>query len=291
MENPELVLDAKAALGEGAVWVADRQRLYWVDIMGKSAHVYNPASGADQVIDVGQPIGTLAPRRKGGLVLALKTGLYFFEEESGRLQKIAAPEDHLPENRFNDGKCDPGGRFWAGTMSDAFESGAGSLYRLDADLSLHRLVDKITVSNGMTWSLDARSMYYIDTPTQTVWAFDYDNATGDLSNRRPAISIPKEEGGPDGMTIDAEGMLWVAMWQGWQVNRYNPLTGEKLASIPVPVARVTSCAFGGPNLDELYITTAHINIPTAEWESQPHAGGLFKVKPGVMGVPSFSFAG
>jgi len=291
MAEVELVLDAHAVLGEGAAWSVERQRLYWVDIFGRMVHVYNPVDGSDRAIPVGQAIGTLAPRQKGGLVLALKAGIYFMDETSGGLEQVCAPESHLPNNRFNDGKCDPAGRFWAGTMSDKSESGAGALYRLDADLSVHKMVDHITTSNGMIWSLDARTMYYIDTPTRTVWAFDYDNATGALSRRRAAITIPKEEGGPDGMTIDAEGMLWVAMWEGWQVNRYNPLTGQKLASIPVPVARVTSMAFSGPDLDTLYITTAQMKDPDAERERQPHAGGLFKIKPGVRGVPGFSFAG
>jgi sugar lactone lactonase YvrE len=288
MEKVELVLDARAILGEGAAWHAPSQKLYWVDIMAPAVHIYNPADGTDRVIPVNQPVGTLAPRAQGGLVLALKDGLYFMDEDSGALEFIADPESHLPGNRFNDGKCDPGGRFWAGTMG---EPGSGSLYRLDADRSLHRMQTGITTSNGMTWSPDALTMYYTDTPTLEIWAYDYDLASGAIRNRRTAVRVAPEDGNPDGMTIDAEGMLWVAMWEGWQVVRYNPTTGEKLGSIPMPVARVTSVAFGGPGLDELYITTAHMNIPLAEREQQPNAGGLFRARPGVRGLEGFMFGG
>ena len=291
MEPVELILDAKAILGEGAAWDAGRKRLYWVDISGEKVHIYNPANGSDRAISVGQPVGTLAPRQKGGLVLAMEKGLYFLDEESGELEFISDPESDLAGNRFNDGKCDPAGRFWGGTMSTIGQKKAGSLYRMDQDLSVHKLVEGITTSNGLIWSLDRRTMYYIDTPTMEVSALDYNNESGAISNRRVAVRVPEGQGNPDGMTIDAEGMLWVAMWQGWQVNRYNPQTGEKLMSIPVPVERVTSVAFGGDNLDELYITTARLQLEGAALEDQPHAGGLFKARPGVRGVEGFSFTG
>jgi sugar lactone lactonase YvrE len=291
MNKVELVLDAQAILGEGAAWSAERKQLYWVDIQAKKVHCYNPADGSDHVIGLDQQVGTLAPRLKGGLVLAMQKGLYFLDEATGRVELIADPESGLPANRFNDGKCDPAGRFWAGTMSDEEEPNAGSLYRLDPDLRWHKMLDGITVSNGMIWSLDGKTMYYIDTPTMEVSAFDYDLATGMISNRRPVVKISQGDGFPDGMTIDREGMLWVAMWEGWQVNRYDPGSGEKLASIPVPVARVTSVAFGGERLDELYITTARLQLASDELAEQPHAGGLFRVKPGVSGFPAYSFRG
>jgi sugar lactone lactonase YvrE len=291
MSKVELVFDAQAALGEGAAWVARHQRLYWVDILGKKVHIHNPVDGSNQVIPVSQQVGTLAPRRKGGLILAMERGLYFLDETTGELVFITDPESDKPTNRFNDGKCDPAGRFWAGTMSNVGEPGAGGLYRMDPDLNVHQLVSEITTSNGLIWSLDAKTMYYIDTPTMEISAFDYDLTTGAISNRRTAVRIPEGEGRPDGMTIDAEGMLWVAMWEGWQVNRYHPQTGEKLASYPVPAARVTSVAFGGPYLDELYITTARLQLAGEELAQQPHAGGLFRVRPGVEGFPAFEFGG
>jgi sugar lactone lactonase YvrE len=291
MEKAELVLDAKAILGEGAAWVANRQRLYWVDIQGKKVHVYDPAEGSDRAIEVDQQVGTLAPREKGGLVLALERGLYFLDEDSGKTEFIADPESDQPTNRFNDGKCDPAGRFWGGTMSMVGGSKTGSLYRMDADLSVHKMVGNVSTSNGLIWSLDKRTMYYIDTPTMEVSAFDYDHTSGTISNRRAAVRVPEGEGRPDGMTIDAEGMLWVAMWEGWQVNRYNPQTGEKLDSIPVAAARVTSVAFGGPEMGDLYITTARLQMAGEELEGQPHAGGLFVARPGVRGMPAYAFAG
>jgi len=287
MEPIELILDAKALLGEGAAWDVERKRLYWVDIIGTKVHMYNPETGEDRAIDVGQQVGTLAPRQKGGLVLAMENGLYFLDEDSGALEFINDPESDLKENRFNDGKCDPAGRFWAGTLG----AQPGGLYRMDHDLSVHKMVDGIRTSNGIIWSLDKRTMYYIDTPTMEVSAFDYDNTTGEISNRRAVVRVAEGEGHPDGMTIDAEGMLWVAMWNGWQVNRYDPQTGNKIGSIPVPAARVTSVAFGGDHLDELYITSARLQAEGEELANQPHAGGLFKARPGVKGVPGYSFLG
>ena len=291
MEKLELGLDAKASLGEGAAWDSQRKLLYWVDINGEKVHIYNPKDGSDRAIQVGQPVGTLAPRQKGGLVLAMSKGLYFLDVDSGQLDFISDPESGLPGNRFNDGKCDPAGRFWAGTMSTVGQKKAGSLYRMDPDLSVHKMVDGITTSNGLIWSLDKRTMYYIDTPTMEVSAFDYNNLSGEIRNRRAAVRVPEGEGRPDGMTIDAEGMLWVAMWEGWQVNRYNPLSGEKLMSVSLPVERVTSVAFGGDNLDELYITTAIPEPAKADPAKQPLAGGLFKARPGVRGGEGFSFTG
>lgn len=291
MSIVELALDAQAILGEGATWVAEQEKLYWVDILGQKIHRFDPATGVDQAFPVVQPIGALAPRRQGGLVLAMKHGLYFWDEASAQPEWIADPENDRPNNRFNDGKCDPTGRFWAGTMSEVGEPQAGSLYRLDPDRSLHKVLSGVTVSNGITWSLDARTMYYIDTPTLEIAAFDYDPISGQISNRRAVVRIGADEGYPDGMTIDAEGMLWVAMWEGWRVNRYDPRTGEKLDSIPLPAARVTSVAFGGEELDTLYITTARLQLSAGELAAQPHAGGVFRVKPGVRGFPAFSFAG
>lgn len=292
MKDPELVLNAGALLGEGPVWDSDRNQLYWVDITGKEVHIYNPKDKTDRAINVGQYVGAIVPREKGGLVTALQNGLYFLDEETSRLSFITAPESHLPDNRFNDGKCDPAGRFWVGTMNqDGEVTGAGSLYRLDTDLSVQKVLEGVTISNGIVWHPDGKSMYYIDTPTREVWAFEYDIKTGEIANKRTAVSISVGDGFPDGMTIDTEGMIWVALWGGWKVTRYNPLTGERLGEIKMPVAQVTSCVFGGDNLDELYITSARIGLKNDELEKQPYAGGLFKVKVDVKGARSFKFLG
>ncbi len=288
----ELVLDAQALLGEGPIWDARRQLLYWVDITGCKVHLYDPATGQDRTIDVGQPVGTIVPRRRGGALVALRDGFAGLDLETGALTMIADPEAHLPQNRFNDGKCDPAGRFWAGTMRMAEDrAGAGSLYRLDPDLSVHKMWGNITVANGIAWSLDATTMYYIDTPTRMVVAFEYELATGAIANPKPVIHTPEGPGFPDGMTIDAEGMLWVAYWDGWRVVRWDPATGQALTIIELPVQRPTAPWFGGPNLDILYITSARTGLSGEALQKQPHAGGLFAARPGVRGLPAFEFAG
>ena len=287
----DLALDARALLGEGPIWDARAGVLYWVDISGCKVHIFTPATGADRALDVGQPVGTVVPRRSGGVMVALRDGFAALDLDSGRLTMIADPETHLPDNRFNDGKCDPAGRFWAGTMRQAEDrKGGGSLYRLDPNLSVHKMWGDITVANGIAWSLDARTMYYIDTPTMTVVAFEYNLETGAIANPRPVIHTPDGPGSPDGMTIDAEGMLWVAYWGGWRVVRWNPHTGEALAIIELPVERVTAPWFGGPNLDELYITTARVGLDDAGLTGQPHAGSIFVARPGVRGLAAFEFA-
>ena len=288
----DLALDARALVGEGPIWDARAGVLYWVDIPGSKVHIFNPATGADRAIDVGQPVGTVVPRRSGGVMVALRDGFAALDLDSGALTLIADPEAHLPDNRFNDGKCDPAGRFWAGTMRQAEDRmGGGSLYRLDPDLSVHKMWGDITVANGIAWSQDAETMYYIDTPTQMVVAFEYNIETGAIANPKPVVSTPNGPGFPDGMTIDAEGMLWVAYWGGWRVVRWNPHTGEALASIELPVERVTAPWFGGPNLDELYITTARTGLDEAALAKQPRAGSIFVAKPGARGLAAFEFAG
>jgi sugar lactone lactonase YvrE len=287
----DLVLDAQAELGEGVIWDARRQWLYWVDITGHKLHVFDPGANRDRVIEVGQFIGTVVPRKSGGVMVAVYDGFAGLDLDTGRLEIIADPESDQPDTRFNDGKCDPAGRFWAGTMSLKGVREQGSLYYLDADHTVRRMLTKVSTSNGIVWSQDARTMYFIDTPTMTVAAFDYDVATGNITNRRVAIAIPPGIGRPDGMTIDTEGMLWIAMWDGGAVTRWNPRTAELLQTIPVPAQRATACAFGGPKLDRLYITTARRGLTPEALANQPHAGGLFCVEPGVAGVPAFEYAG
>ncbi len=291
-EKVDLVLDAKATLGEGAIWDSTAHRLYWVDIDGCAVHIFIPADGKNESLDTGQPVGTVVPRQSGGLAVALQHGFATLDPETGVIAFITDPEAGLP-NRFNDGKCDPAGRFWAGTMP--YENGApadgGTLWCLYPDGRAEKRVSGVRCSNGIAWSLDARTLYYIDTPTMQVRAYDYDNATGDIENPRVVVEVPAEQGYPDGMTIDSEGKLWVAHWDGWQVVRWDPETGEKISSISVPAQRVTSCAFGGADLDELYITTARTGLSDSDLESQPNAGGLFRTQPGVTGIEAFSFAG
>lgn len=288
----ELACDAQVQLGEGPVWDARSNRLYWVDILSHRVHVHRQGEPAsDGMIELTPYVSSIVPRRSGGFALTLQDGFYGYDPAGDELTRLAEVEASMPGNRFNDGKCDPAGRYLAGTMSMNDEPGRGALYSLDAGHAVHTLVDDVSISNGLAWSADGATMYYIDTPTQCVFAFDYDLASGAVANRRVAAEIPEEEGSPDGMTIDAEGMLWIAHWGGWQVSRWNPATGEKLLAVPVPAAQVTSCAFGGERLDQLYITTARIGLGEAELAGQPHAGGLFCAAVGVRGLPTNLYAG
>jgi sugar lactone lactonase YvrE len=290
----ELEFQHDALLGEGPVWDSRTQRLYWVDIEGYKVHCYNPATRAHRAIDVGEYVGSAAVRASGGLVLALKSGFAILDLETEKLRPIADAESHLPGNRFNDGKCDPAGRFWAGSLAldEEHGEGKGNLYCLHADHSVQLKVPGVWISNGLAWTRDAKTMYYIDSPKQCVVAYDYDKATGEIANPRTVIEVPGSEMGyPDGMTIDEEDMLWIAHWDGGHVCRWNPQTGAELAEIKVPVSRPTSCVFGGENYDTLYITSARTRLNAEQLTGQPLAGSVFKCRPGVRGLPLNEYAG
>ena len=288
-DKADLVLDAKATLGEGAIWYDDV--LYWIDIVPGKVCVLDPAAGTNREIEVGQMVGTVVPRERGGLAVAVEEGFALLDPDTGALTSIANPEAGMPGNRMNDGKCDPAGRFWAGTMDRDEKDPAGSLYCLDTDHTVHRRVENVCISNGIVWTGDGRTMYYIDSPTCRVDAFDVDPDSGELSNRRTAIEVPQDLGWPDGMAIDENGNVWIAMWAGSAVTHWDPRSGELLGSCEVPASQVSSCAFGGPNLDELYITSARIDLGDEQLGKEPHAGGLFKARPGVRGVPAVAFGG
>lgn len=289
VNNLELILDAHSLLGEGAIWDETRQLLYWVDIERGFVHLFDPVAKKDRSIQVGQEVGTIVRRKSGGFLLAVRNGFMSLDPQTGNTSLVAVPKNHNPENRFNDGKCDPAGRFWAGTMATPTRKGA--LYRLDPDLSVHQMLDGVGCSNGLAWSMDRKTMYYIDTDTKRIDAFDYDLNTGAISNRRTAITVAESYGSPDGMTMDAEEKLWVAHWDGWCVCRWDPITGQLLRKVPLPVARPTSCAFGGPVLDRLYITSATTGLDGEALSKQPEAGGIFAFNPGVRGLPALLFDG
>lgn len=288
MTELELVLDVKAKLGEGPSWDAEAGRLFWVDIEGFHLHAYDPQTGQDTVYDMGQHIGAVAPYEKDRVVVALREGLQVYNLITGELDLIHDPEKGREDNRFNDGKCDPAGRFWAGTMSLEGKDKQGALYCLE-DGKVSTIFTEVTISNGLGWSPDHKTMYYIDTPTRRVDQFDYDKKTGTLSNRRTAVDFPSDVGFPDGMTVDAEGMIWIAHWGGSQVSRWNPNTGKLLSRIEIPAEQVTCCCFGGKDLDELFITTARNGLSKEQLEKTPHAGGLFRIKPGVKGMPTYRY--
>jgi sugar lactone lactonase YvrE len=286
----EIVLTHQCLLGEGPVWDSKRGVICWVDILSGEIHEYSPKSKAHKTIPVNQMIGAAVICRDGNFLAALKNGFGFVNRESGEVNMLANPERHMPGNRFNDGKCGPDGSFWAGTMSHTDEPEKGSFYVLDTNHSVTKKMNNVSISNGMAWSADHKIFYYIDTPTFTVVSYDFDKNTAEISNKRVVITIPKEDGSPDGMTIDSEGMLWIAHWDGWQITRWNPDTGKKLLSIPLPAARITSCAFGGDTLEDLYITSAKVGLTNDQLAEQPLAGSLFVIKNiGYKGLPAFEF--
>lgn len=298
----ELVLDAHAALAEGPVWHPREQVLYWVDITRDQVHRFDPRSGEDTVIDVGQAVGAVVPRASGGLVAAVQDGFALIEDDGG-LTMIAPVQAADPSIRMNDGKCDSHGRFWAGTMAYDTRPGGGALYRLDPDHSVHTMLTGVTISNGMDWTGDDRTMYYIDSfdghgrdhLSYGVDAFDFDAATGTMSNRRRLAEVPNDLSGPvgfvapDGMTLDNHGHLWVAVHGVGEVRRYDP-TGTLVGLVELPAVGVTSVAFGGDDLSDLYITTS-TSFPPGDPRAHANEGGIFRCRPGVRGRPANMFAG
>jgi sugar lactone lactonase YvrE len=264
-------------LGEGPVWDSGTKTICWVDILNGKIHQFSLIENKFYSLNVGELVGAIAITSNGDFIAALKCGLAFVDRKTGGIIPISNPEMHLPENRFNDGKCDPSGRFWVGSMSLTEKLGAGSLYTIEKNLEYSVKIKDVTISNGLAWSPDHTTFYYIDTPTYQVAAYDYNEETGNITNKRIAISVPEKEGYPDGMTIDNEGMLWIAHWDGWQVTRWDPNSGRKLLSIPLPVARITSCTFGGNDLKDLYITSASIGLTEKLHNEQRLAGSLFVI--------------
>ncbi|MED0963796.1 SMP-30/gluconolactonase/LRE family protein [Bacillus paramycoides] len=285
----ELVVDAKACLGEGPCWNEKKQILYWVDIIEKKLYLYNPANNTNRVITLDQQIGCVVPYLDNVVLLAMERGFYSLNLNTEKLTHIYDPEPNLLKNRFNDGKCDPAGRFWAGTTDLYGISGAGSLYCLNNNYSVEKKVSHVNTSNGLAWSPDYTYLYFIDTPTKKVVRYHYDIHTGVISNPTDVITFPENDGLPDGMTIDEEGCLWIAHWRGSKITRWNPLTGEQILSIPIPALYVTSCTFGGSNLTDLYITTARTRMTDEELKQYPHAGGIFRIQTNVKGCPTYSF--
>jgi len=288
----EHVLALQNTLGEGPLWNVQEQALYWVDIAGNCFYRYEPVSGKLARVDVGVPVGVLAMRAAGGLIMATKSGFAFWNRQDG-LQFIADPEADKPHTRFNDGAVDCQGRFWAGTMCELepiCPQPEGSLYRLDADLSLHVMETNVGVSNGIGWSPDQRLMYFTDSPLRLISVYDFDAASGAIEHRRPFVHTPAEKGVPDGLTVDSEGCIWSACWGGWKITRYDP-DGKVERIVQLPVQYPTSCAFGGASLDELYITSAWTALSAEKRKHQPFAGDLFRLKVGIAGLEEPKFAG
>ena len=287
------VVDAKAELGEGTLWDPETQVLWWIDIWGRLIHRFTPATGLDETWEAPEYLGCLGLRTKGGLILTMVSGFHFFDPLTGRFDHIADPEANLAETRFNDGKPDRQGRFWSGSMFEVpgrKVEFVGSLYRMDPDLSVHRMVEGIGCSNGLAWSPDSRTMYFSDSHSGEVVQFDFDPATGDIANRRRFIDMTVTGGVADGATVDAEGCYWVTIPVTSRVNRYDP-DGRLMQSVLLPTDLPTCCEFGGPDLDVLYVTSAVLRRPDAHFVGQSNPGGLFALDVGVKGLPLPGFAG
>jgi sugar lactone lactonase YvrE len=288
--SADLLIAQAGDLCEGPCWDERTQRLLWTDIY---ASVVNEATADGRTVAqhaTGSPTGSFAPRADEGYVVATETG-FALVDHNWQVWEPVSRQRRLPSPvRSNDGRCDPRGRFVAGTMGHHEEPDAGNLYRLDprsADGTIAEpvvVVAHTTVSNGVDWSTDARTMYYVDSATQRVDVFDYDLDTGTPTRRRPFVEVAPEEGCPDGLTVDAQGCVWVALWDGGQVRRYDP-AGQLVGVVSVPVRRVTSCTFGGPDLDVLYITTARRWLDDAALAAHPDSGAIFACRPGVVGRP------
>jgi sugar lactone lactonase YvrE len=290
VDDVELVLPARADLGEGPTWDERAQRLIWVDITAGLVHRFDPVTRRDEAVDVGRPVGAAVPASSDGFAIAGSDGFSLVDEQTRDVRLIAAVEPDLPETTMNDGKCDVAGRFWAGTKDDAGARPLGGLYRLDPDHTCTQVLTGVTISNGMGWSLDQRTMYYIDSPTHAIDAFDFQPETGSITNRRHVIDLPDDWGLPDGMTVDEEGLLWVAFYDGSAVRRLTP-DGRIISLVRLPVSKVTSCAFAGAGLTDLYVTSARSGLSDEELREQPDAGGVFRIRPGVKGLPQHPFGG
>ena len=284
------VLDAKASLAEGPFWSVEEQVLYWVDINAPSLNRFDPATGRNTAMPMPAAIGCAALREQGGFVVALRTGIWLAAPD-GTLERNVAPLPHDPtHHRFNDGRCDRQGRFLAGTMNENRDAPSGVLVRLDPDFRTTRVAGDMTISNGLAWSPDGATMYHSDTPTRTVEAWDYDVASGTPSNRRTLVHFDGATDRPDGAAVDAEGCYWSAFYRGGKVVRVAP-TGEVLAQYPVPAMCPSMCAFGGPDLRTLYVTTARQQRSAEELARFPQSGGIFAMDVAVAGLPEPRFAG
>jgi sugar lactone lactonase YvrE len=286
----ELVVAAANALGEGPSWDRSAQALMWVDILGQNVHRYSIDTSEHLVWDVGQPVTAIVPRDAGGFALTLEDSIAV-TETWGDLPRTLVRIDHGPHPcRMNDAKCDSRGRLWAGSMALDAKPGSGALYRYDPDGSIHRMLGDVTISNGLGWSPDDTRMYYVDTGRQAVDVFEFDVATGSIGNRRQLAAIPPAAGAPDGLAVDSEGNIWVALFGGSALHQYDP-AGALKDVVEVPATQVTSCVFGGPDLLDLYVTSAAVGLPTAEGSAARFEGGLFKLRMSLPGSTTFSFGG
>jgi sugar lactone lactonase YvrE len=291
MTGVRTVLDARAQLGECPVWSAPEQALYWVDIHAAVLHRLDPEAGESRAWQLPKRIGSFGLRQSGGAVVALEDGCYLLDFDTGDVDFLVAPEEHIPGTRFNDGKVSPDGRFWAGTMDEASLSRpVGALYRLDPDGSLHKVVDGLIVSNGLAWSDDGRTMFHSDSKGKVIWSYDYDQEDGTVSNRRVVARPTEEVGRPDGAATDVDGFYWSSGISAGVLNRWSP-DGRLDRTIPLPCSNPTAPCFGGPDMKTIFVTSLRHDVPADVLAKKPLSGGIFAIRVDVPGVPIARFAG
>jgi sugar lactone lactonase YvrE len=290
-ESPfRCVLDARASLGECPVWSVAERVLYWVDINAPSLNRFDPETGRNAAMPMPESIGCFALRTSGGFVVALRDGFWLATADGKLVRKVGAAPYDPARHRFNDGRCDAHGRFLAGTMNEARDAATAALVRLDPDFTQTQVLSGMTISNGLAWSPDGRTMYHADTPTRIIRAYDYDAATGTPSNPRVLARFTADGDRPDGGAVDRDGCYWTAFYRGGKVLRIAP-TGRVLAEYAVPAMCPTMCAFGGRDLRTLYVTSARQLRPDDELARLPQSGGLFAMAVDVPGLPEPAFAG
>ena len=288
---PEVRVGLNALVGEGPIWDSDKQVLWWIDVLGGELYAFDPANGSNRTWNTGRHIGTVVPWTETHVLLALRDGIGSLELETGRITVHNDPEANLPANRFNDGKCDPAGRLWAGTMAYDNPTDQGSLYRVDTDFNVTKILGGIGISNGIVWSADQSTMYYIDSMSYKVRTWNFDPESGDISGEQTLLEVEPGFGLPDGMTIDEEGHLWVAFYGGGKVCRVHAQSGAILDTIDLPARNITACAFGDDDLGTLYITSAAQQMSNDELAGAPMSGNLFSCRPGIKGMPAIRFGG
>jgi sugar lactone lactonase YvrE len=278
-----------STLGEGPVWDENTNHILWIDIVNALIIEHDLKTGEENKIPTCSMIGSFAIMEDGNLIAALQEGIAIIPRAGGKKQIIADPEQEIPTNRFNDGKCSPDGHFWVGSMSLNETDPSGSLYSLDEKFNVQKHEFGLTISNGLCWSLDKKYFYFIDTPTLRVVRYEYSN--GNVYNKQTVIQIDaSKDGYPDGMTIDMEGNIWIAHWGGWQVTKWNPVSGEKIDAIELPVSQVTSICFGGQDFKDMFITSARRGLSQDQLQSEPLAGATFHLKnTGHQGLPFYRF--
>lgn len=280
------IVDMVSSLGESPVWDPRTERLYWIDYTEKKINWYAPGTGNSSTFQLNVTPGCVAPTEQGDLLVGYEHEIGLFDMESEQLSTLFAPETGKDYNHFNDGKCDAAGRFWIGSITETQDWPGAAFYRIDGKTGCEMVFDKVTTSNGLAWSPDNKTFYYIDTMTYCVAAFDFDLERGTLSGKRIVIDFHQEAGRPDGMTIDEEGFLWIAHWNGGMISRWNPHTGVCVMRIPVPAYNVTSCYFGGTARDRLYVTSARVETNEEKLRRYPLSGQTFVLRPGVAGLPT-----